>query len=385
MLPGLCDYCLGQSYQRKIKDLEKQENQASSQAKKIRQSIIALEDEINKFRIREKNLNTKLNKIKKEIKKTKNELKKLQTDIKKVISQKGKAHEDLKLQQKEASRWNGIASREAGYLYRYGLHKKGRDDIWLINAISAKKFKDYIKRQKYMKAIISQKTSVLQRARKQCEAIVRLEKKLDGKEDELKLLTKKRKKTQGRYEKKRKEQDKLLSEVRRKRKKAEVEIKELEKSAASLQKMVDVYVAKKKVLISSKEKKAYTASTKGTIIWPIAGGGKVVSLFGKQPHPELPGTSVINRGIKIKVPSGNSVISVKNGNVLFANEFKGYGKMIIIDHGKSFYSIYGQLSEFMVRENDIIQKRQTIAKSGSVLYFEIRMDGKPEDPLNWLK
>ena len=147
--------------------------------------------------------------------------------------------------------------------------------------------------------------------------------------------------------------------------------------------MIDGLRTKKSEVVTSQEKANYVASTKGKLIWPVK--GEVLSLFGKQSHPGLPDTYVINKGIKISVSQGSSVSSVEKGNVLYANSFKGYGNMIILDHGKGFYSIYGQLMEFMVKENDTVEREQIIAKSGSIVYFEIRVDGKPEDPLNWLK
>ncbi len=378
------DYCRGQSYKRQISDIKKYEEQSRVQANNLRKSIEERKQREKELAKKEGTLTFKLNKIKSEINKTTKELKKLQDDIRTVKTQKEKTGEDLILQQKEASRWNSLASKEAGCLYRYGLHKKGQENVWLLNAISSKKFGNYIRKQKYMKAIISQKTSVLQRARKQCEAIIRLEENLGKKEVELELLTRQQKKTQVEYEDKKKEQGKLLNEVKRKRKKVEIEIKELEKSAASLQNMIYSLVKKKKDIVSEQEAALYKASSKRTVIWPVE-GGSVMSLFGKQPHPELPGTYVFNRGIKIKVPYGSSVISVESGSVLYAKEFQGYGKMLIVDHGKGFYSIYGQLAEFLTRENDVVQKRQAIAKSGAFIYFEIRMNGTPEDPLGWLK
>jgi septal ring factor EnvC (AmiA/AmiB activator) len=119
------------------------------------------------------------------------------------------------------------------------------------------------------------------------------------------------------------------------------------------------------------------------MLWPV--NGEVASMFGKQLHPQLPDTYVFNKGITVNTQYGNPVISLDNGNVLYAKEFMEYGKIIIIDHGNGLCAVYGKLEELNVKVNDMVNKEQVIAESGTSLYFEIRIDGKPDDPLKWLK
>ena len=86
---------------------------------------------------------------------------------------------------------------------------------------------------------------------------------------------------------------------------------------------------------------------------------------------------------------GTEVKPVDKGEVLFTGEFRSYGQMVIIDHGSTFYSIYGQLGEINVEEGQKVKATDTIGKLSSkkepILYFEIRHNGKPEDPVAWLK
>ncbi len=81
-----------------------------------------------------------------------------------------------------------------------------------------------------------------------------------------------------------------------------------------------------------------------------------------------------------------------DGRVVFSDWFKGYGQMIVIDHGDGYLSIYGHVDERLVSASQEVSRGDVIARSGqggafedSGLYFEIRHDGKPEDPVRWLK
>ena len=129
---------------------------------------------------------------------------------------------------------------------------------------------------------------------------------------------------------------------------------------------------------------------KGALPWPIA--GTVVSSFGPQKHP-LFNTTTTNNGIDISPRRDNVIVkSIHPGKVVYADYFQGYGNLIIIDHGLTYYSLYGHLSDILIRKGDMVKAEQPIAFVGDIgslegvtLYFEIRNKTKPENPLHWLK
>jgi len=130
-------------------------------------------------------------------------------------------------------------------------------------------------------------------------------------------------------------------------------------------------------------------AVQGALPWPV--GGKVIERFGRQRNAKF-ATVTTNNGVKIAAAAGAPVHAVFSGTVLFSQWFKGYGNLIIVDHGNRVFSLYGNLKAPAVTVNDRVAAGQAIAGVGEsedarsgYLYFEIRQDNKPEDPQKWLR
>lgn len=128
---------------------------------------------------------------------------------------------------------------------------------------------------------------------------------------------------------------------------------------------------------------------KGRLPWPCS--GKIVTNFGIQRHPRF-NTLVMNNGIEIAAHDNTPIKAIHDGSVVYCDYFRGYGNLIIIDHGLAYYSLYGHCSEFLVDKGDIVQAGQPIALVGEsdsligpALYFELRFKTKPLNPLKWLR
>ena len=116
----------------------------------------------------------------------------------------------------------------------------------------------------------------------------------------------------------------------------------------------------------------------------------MISTYGKIKHPTF-NTYTFNKGIGIGAAPGSEFRVIEAGQVLYANAFKGYGNLLIVDHGDSYYSLYAQASELLVQIGDRVKRNQVVGRTGEggalngpALYFEIRHQGKPENPLEWL-
>jgi septal ring factor EnvC (AmiA/AmiB activator) len=135
--------------------------------------------------------------------------------------------------------------------------------------------------------------------------------------------------------------------------------------------------------------KAGPGLSKGRVPWPVQG---VLRLgFGRQIDPEF-GTATLRNGIEVAALEGSPVRAVAPGRVLFAGWFRGYGQVVIVDHGRGHMTVSGYLEELDVRADQYVAADQVIggvgetgSLSGPGLYFEVRKGGKPVDPEEWLE
>ena len=126
----------------------------------------------------------------------------------------------------------------------------------------------------------------------------------------------------------------------------------------------------------------------GTLEWPAH--GEVAARFGRNRASRF-GTTVVRRGIEIAAAAGAPVRAVHGGTVAHAAPFSGFGNLVILEHGHRAFSVYGYLDELRVAPGARVEPGAVIATVGldpagqAALYFELRVDGQPVDPLQWLK
>lgn len=205
-----------------------------------------------------------------------------------------------------------------------------------------------------------------------------LEIKLDKNTESIRIVSTTKKKE----EERKRQQKKLAESIEQERKRYLQEIDELKKTEEALKNLIKTFEGRKSSL--EKEESNIVRKEKNFLPWPAE--GKLIKEFGKQKHPHLD-TYVINQGIEIMPESDLSVVSVASGRVVYADSFKSYGKMVIVDHGGSLYTVYGHLSGFLVKQGTRVVRGTRIAslRKGDSLYFEVRDGGKSVDPLLWLK
>jgi septal ring factor EnvC (AmiA/AmiB activator) len=129
--------------------------------------------------------------------------------------------------------------------------------------------------------------------------------------------------------------------------------------------------------------------TTNKLPWPIT--GEVISTFGKK-QDEHYKITLLSNGIDILTDSQQEVKAVDFGVVVFAEHFRSYGRLVIIDHQNGYYSLYGNNGTLLVTKDDVVSLGQVIALSGRqngldsyLLHFELRRHSTPVDPLTYLE
>jgi septal ring factor EnvC (AmiA/AmiB activator) len=126
---------------------------------------------------------------------------------------------------------------------------------------------------------------------------------------------------------------------------------------------------------------------RGSLPWPVE--GRVRAGFGRRKHPRFD-TYTVHNGLEIEAAPDAPVRAVHEGRVVFADRFRGYGLMVILDHGDKRHSLYAQLAEVAVATGQEVAAGTVVGKAGPGgaggpgVYFEVRFQGRPEDPQGWL-
>jgi murein hydrolase activator len=155
-------------------------------------------------------------------------------------------------------------------------------------------------------------------------------------------------------------------------------IGELEGRGKELQALVDS-LEQEKGKTAQVQVKPKVQIPRGKLIAPVE--GNVISLFKEKGQ----------NGIEISAPMGTEIRAILPGKVLYADWFKGFGNMMIIDHGEHLFTVSAYCSDLLKKVGDSVSQGEAIALVGSAgslkgacLYFEIRQHGKPHDPMEWI-
>lgn len=157
---------------------------------------------------------------------------------------------------------------------------------------------------------------------------------------------------------------------------------ELEAAAAALKRIVEAH------RVPPTAPPGSLADHQGRL--PMPADGTVVRFFGRHRDRRF-NTVTESRGIDIRAPAGAEVRAVFAGTVIFADRLRGYGNLVIVDHGEGFYSVYAHLQEMRVAVDRKLGQHEVLglvgdtdSLAGTVLHFEIRRHGSPLDPLEWV-
>ena len=179
-------------------------------------------------------------------------------------------------------------------------------------------------------------------------------------------------------------QARLLKQARADQKKLSSELSQLKKNASKLKALIA------RLEVESQPETGPVAGNfaigRGKLGWPV--NGRVVIGFGQQKDDKL-GTYYESSGIEIAPPVGSPIKSVAAGKVVFADYFKGYGNLYILSHPGGYHTLYAQTDRMLKKLGDHVSAGEILGLSGlggrDSIYFEIRSNGSPVNPLSWLQ
>ncbi len=135
--------------------------------------------------------------------------------------------------------------------------------------------------------------------------------------------------------------------------------------------------------------------TGGSMLWPVATTGTVItSNYGTRVYP-IAGTNVVtdfHLGLDIAAPSGSLIVSALDGVVVYAGWLGSYGNCVMVQHGNGITTVYGHGQKVLTERGKEVKQGEPIMEVGSTgnstgphCHFEVRIDGKTTDPLQFVK
>ena len=251
-------------------------------------------------------------------------------------------------------------------------------------AFSSNNVTDLMQGLKYMDLIAQQDSQTLQEYLTKLEKIKQDKSSLYKVRAKLVSLKKNTVSKKREIEKTKKEKSVYLKKIKRKKNLSVKVRKELLAASNNLNSLIDKLLMK---LVSGEG--LDISDKKGRLKLPLK--GRILNKFGRKRVKEYESYIVYN-GINVRARRGTPVQAVFDGKVLYTGELEGYGNLVIVGHGKEYHSLYGHLDSIKVAANKVVKTGEVIALSGDsgslegeTLYFELRKNGKPIEPVRWFR
>ena len=352
---------------------------------RLEQETKQKEAQLKKYKRQEDLLQKEVQTLSKKGKQTEQLAKRLISDIETLKGKTFSTEEQKKQLEQTLELWQALVATEANY---YTLESSLNNSFY-----DTKELEKLI----IIKSLLISHSNFLEQLEKQTSLSLQELKQLEEKNKSLELEHKNTLSKQEALAKNYEQKKQDLKTAHQLYEQSKKELKDLKESAKQLQKLLQQAEEARKKQSKAKGQKTSQAEInrkQNSLVWPIK--GKIISKFGKEYQAQLK-TWIFRDGIKIAAKQGQPVISVADGKVIFAGQFRSYGNVIIVDHGEGFFTIYGFLSQIQAEQGQNVIEGQIIGLIGrdtqgpgmgsnqSALYFEIRKGTSAQDPELWLE
>lgn len=294
-----------------------------------------------------------------------------------------------KLEENKAAYKALVERIDAGEAYAatrlVALYKLNRNGTIPLLASSGSIY-DMMRRKKYLECILGQDDQVRERLLEDKRRVGDILALLSVQQEQKKQLEAEVNAEFEKLKRNREDRKQLLARIRSEKSLQLATLESLKTAAATLDQTVKSLAARPEPAAGVSLNSFY--ELKGLLKMPIS--GKIISFFGPEKNAKF-NVTVFRSGIDIQAQKGAVIRTVFAGRVLFADWFKGYGNMMIIDHGDSYYTVYAHLADLFKQKGDYVNTGEDIATvgdtaaiDGPLLHFEVRHHGKPLDPMEWI-
>jgi len=327
-----------------------------------------------------------------ELDRTRRRLRQLQSRRGALDQQLGAARQTLQATQASLERQKARLARRLRATYKSGAHRE------LEFLLSTRSFAQLLARWDFFVMLAEQDRLLLEDISGKKQEVEATEERLEVnlgeiRQNERQTATQNRKLGQLASQRERQ-----VAQIRTQRKTYEAAAAELEKTAKDIQRLL-ARLERQRQAEAQRRKAGGTAEpftgdfakARHQLAWPVE--GNVVGRFGPERHPRF-GTTTLNNGIDIAAAAGTGVRAVARGRVDFISEdFAAFGRVVVVNHGSGYYTLYGHLSQIAVRQGQEVPAGHVIGRvgdsgtslKGTVLHFEVRNGGTALDPEDWLR
>jgi len=368
-------------------DIDKQIKQQEQQYDKIQKQINDNRKKLTEAQKREKNVTQQIENLSQKLSLTQQKINVTSLNVTKVHNNINELNKKIALTEKNISEVKALLKKRFIAIYKYGgtaqfnlyLSSQGAQDAMMTSYMLGKIAEQdqvLINKLAAEKAELekSQKNLQTQKARLENQAA-----SLNKENKDLQAATG--------------ERNNLLAKVRKDKALFIAEQKELERASKELQATIKRLLEEKRRLAKERDpgKKETVYYRGGKLAWPLPVSGKITSTFGTRTHPVFK-TKTTHTGIDISAPKGTAINAADAGEILFTGWLRGYGQVVIIDHGANLTTVYAHMSKIETVEGAQVKRGQLVGRVGSTgtstgnhLHFETRVNGEAVNPMRYLR
>ena len=288
------------------------------------------------------------------------------------------------------------------------MYKYSPDEQSLSMILSANNFHDAVNTAYMLRRFTMQDVMMLHELVKKEHELIAAREQLEANKSKIAQQTDELRRQRTEYDNAVKKTDNLLRNVQSEQRQAEAAARELQNAQRAVGSKINTLM-KQKNKTQAKKAAASPRTTVGgakatvpvktasntssgsvrSLSWPV--NGTVSMQYGSRVHPTFK-TKIFNSGIDIKAASGTPVKAAGPGEVLYQGWLRGFGQVVIIDHGGDISTVYAHLGGTSVREGATVKTGTVIGKVGNTgtdseygLHFEVRRNGSAVNPMNFLR